>query len=299
VETRKELQASMNRVNTTAAEWDAMAKVLDDRAAAIGAENAVQAGVGAAVAQTVETRVKETEMLGDLAQWLQRVSGLPRELMELEIDDVLEERLESMSSAAQTFEDGTGVMAKSLESTLGKYSALSAKARLAAKTAAAGAEEAVAAAKGHQATAVGLVEKVKGLEGELAQTKDRFSELLKNHKGFVASSKKGAEATAAETEHELMVRDKLIESLEGKLKTVEQLGRALVGDSQLQDDYDAALVEISKKDTEIYRLKGQIGDMVRGKVLPPPPSSPLFFWCLLFVLLFVALFCRNYFVLYG
>jgi hypothetical protein len=57
---------------------------------------------------------QKTVMLGDLANWLERVRDMPREMIELEIEDSLNERLETMQETANGFEESNDARAKAL-----------------------------------------------------------------------------------------------------------------------------------------------------------------------------------------
>lgn len=57
------------------------------------------AAIRAALGESEESRRAETAMLVDLEGWLARVASLPGELMEMEIDNTLAERMDSMANA--------------------------------------------------------------------------------------------------------------------------------------------------------------------------------------------------------
>lgn len=62
-------------------------------------EDAVTAAIRAALGESEESRRAETAMLVDLEAWLARVASLPGELMEMEIDNTLAERMDGMANA--------------------------------------------------------------------------------------------------------------------------------------------------------------------------------------------------------
>ena len=53
-------------------------------------------------------------MLTDMTSWLERVSGLPEEVMELEMSDEMYERMADLGNAAVGFEEGSQAHAKNL-----------------------------------------------------------------------------------------------------------------------------------------------------------------------------------------
>jgi uncharacterized coiled-coil protein SlyX len=255
VETRKELQASMNRVNATAETWEADAKVFDERASAIGGEGQVIAEIGKALGETEELRQRETLMLGDLAVWLERVRDMPREMFELEIEDSLMERLETMQETANGFEDSNNTRAVALQQAIEKFSAQSSIERNAALKANKMAKESHEALLEAVEVATKKTQEAAALSTELLSCKEKHTELLKNHKTFVAHSKAEAEHTRVENGDIIRAKDMRIAQLEGKLRNVEQLDRALMGDSDLVDRLEELEKESVEKEFEVIGLK--------------------------------------------
>lgn len=94
------------------------------------------------------------------------------------------------------------------------------------------------------------------LSTDLLRTKENHKELLKNHKTFVNVNKLESERIFTEHEALMKAKDMRIHQLEEKVRNVEQLGRALLGDA------DLVVRDCCVCNAIIY-------------IYPPSPSSPL------------------------